>query len=133
MINKKILDAILRTAENNNKNLVISEIFKHISLNYDYNDLRANHVLEMLVDANAIISVDDINMDYILKNLKDFIYSYEEYNIKDVTVGEIDNIDCIVKINYNYLEKINEDRDDVSYKSGYVNISFIDNPKILIK
>jgi hypothetical protein len=61
------------------------------------------------------------------------MYNHENYNIKDIKIIDVDNIDCVVKVNFNYMEKINEDRCDVSYQSSYTTINFIDNPDILKK
>ena len=133
MINKAIIKAVLNSATKENKDKVLDELLNHISLNYDYNDNKAGHMLEMLCDSKAIISDKDINLDYINKNLNLVMYNHDKYNIKNIKVVNVDNIDCIVKIEYEYLEKVNEDRGDVSYTNSYVNISFIDNPDILKK
>ena len=133
MINKSIIKAILSVSSRESKDFVINELLNHISLNYDYNDNKAGHILEMLVDNNSIISIEDINIDYINNNLNLVIYNSDKYNVRNIKVTAVDNIDCVVKVEYEYLEKINEDRDDVSYTSSYSNINFIDNPGILKK
>ena len=133
MINKSIIKAILGAASKENKDLVINELLNHISMNYDYNDNKASHVLEMLVDSKAVVTTKDINLDYINKNPNILRYNHDDYNIRNIKVASIDNIDATAKIEYEYLEKINEDRDDVSYSTSYINISFIDNPDILKK
>ena len=133
MINKFIIKAIFKSSNEENKVAVLNELLNHISLSYDYKDNKAGHILEMLCDSNAITKVTDVNVDYINNNLGLLMYNHEKYNIKDIKVTDVDNIDCVVKITYNYIEKINEDRDDVSYQSSYTNINFIDNPDILKK
>ena len=133
MINKSVVKAVLSAASKESKDLIINELLDHISLNYDYNDNKAGHILEMLVDPKAVISPKDINVDYINENLNLIKYNHDNYNIKNIKVTGIDNIDCVVKIEYEYLEKINEDRNDVSYSASYTNINFIDNPGILKK
>jgi hypothetical protein len=133
MINKSIIKAVLNSATKENKDKVLSELLNHISLSYDYNDNKAGHILEMLVDNNLIISTEDVNIDYINKNLNLLMYNHEKYNIRNIKVDSVDNIDCNIKIAYEYLEKINEDRGDISYTSSYSNINFIDNPDILKK
>lgn len=132
MINKSIIKAILSVSTKEAKDIIINELLNHISINYDYNDNKANHILEMLVDPKTVISDKDINLDYINENLNLVMYNYDKYNIRNIKVTGVDNIECEVKIKYEYLEKINEDRDDVSYSTTYINISFIDNPDILI-
>lgn len=131
MINKNIVKAIINVANVQSKDIIINELLNHISLNYDYNDCKAGHILEMLVDAKTVISNENINLDYINKNPDLLIYNHEKYNIRNVKIDSIDNIDCNVKITYEYIEKINEDRDDIGYTSSYANINFIDNPKVL--
>ena len=50
---------------------------------------------------------------------------------EDIKATSVDNIDCTIRIEFAYLEKINEDKDDVSYAKSYQDVSFIDNPLIL--
>ena len=133
MINKNIIKVILKSSNNDNKEAVLNELLNHISLSYDYNDNKAGHILEMLCDSKAIVKVTDVNVDYINKHLNLLMYNNEKYNIKDVEATSVDNIECYIKVNYKYLEKINEDRDDVSYQSTCTTINFIDNPDVLKK
>jgi hypothetical protein len=133
MINKSIIKAVLNSATKDSKDIVLNELLNHISMSYDYNDNKAGHILEMLVDAKAVVTTKDINLNYINKNLNILIYNYDKYNIRNIKVTNIDNIDCTVKIEYEYLEKVNEDRGDISYTTSYNNISFIDNPDIIKK
>ena len=133
MINKAIINAVLNSATKESKDKVLNELLNHISLNYDYNDSKGGHILEMLVDPKAVVTIKDVNVDYINENLNLLRYNHEDYNIRNIIVDSVDNIDCNIKITYEYLEKINEDRDDVSYTSSYSNINFIDNPDILKK
>lgn len=133
MINKNIIKVILKSSNNENKEAVLNELLNHISLSYDYNDNKAGHILEMLCDSKSIVKVTDVNVDYINKHLNLIMYNNEKYNIKDIEVTGVDNIECYIKVNYKYLEKINEDRADVSYQSSRTAINFIDNPDILKK
>lgn len=133
MINKSIIKAVLNSATKESKDKVLNELLNHISMSYDYNDIKAGHILEMLVDSNSIITCEHVNIDYINNNLNLLMYNHEKYNIRNIKVENVDNIDCNIKVTYEYLEKINEDRDDVSYTSSYSNINFIDNPDILKK
>lgn len=133
MINKNIIKALLKAATAESKNVIINELLNHISLGYDYNDNKAGHILEMLCDSSSVITKKDISIEYIKNNLNLIIYNNEKYNIKNICIIDVDNIDCVVKVGYEYLEKINEDRGDVSYCNGQTNISFIDNPDMLIK
>ena len=131
MINPKIFNAVLMAATKETKDLVLKALVHHIGNNYDYNDNKVGHIVDMLVDKNAFITPDKINLKWVEDNLERLKYQHEKYNIKNISVDSIDNIDCTVRINFEYLEKINEDRDDVSYTSSYSDISFIDYPKIL--
>ena len=133
MINKSVIKAVLSAASEESKDIIINELVNHISLNYDYNDNKAGHILEMLVDSKAIISTKDVNVDYINNNLNLVKYNNDKYNIKNIKATNVDNINCTVRIEYDYLEKVNEDRGDVSYTNTYIDISFIDNPDILKK
>lgn len=131
MLNKKLVKALLNLATQERKTVIIEELLNHISMNYDYNDQKACHTLEMLVDDSSVIHIDDVNLAYIKNNLNLLMYKAEKYNITDIKVLNIDNIDCTVKVSFKCLEKINEDRDDVSYTESYNNINYIDNPEIL--
>ena len=131
MINKKLVKALLSSATQERKTVIIEELLNHISMNYDYNDQKAGHILEMLVDNSSVVHSGDINLNYIKANPKLLMDKHEKYNISDINVADIDNIDCNVKISFKYLEKINEDRGDVTYTDTAVNINYLDNPDIL--
>lgn len=131
MINPKIFNAVLMAATKETKDNVLKALIEHVGKNYDYNDAKAGHIIEMLVDKNAVITPDKVNLKWIEANPKRLTYQHEKYNIKNISVDSVDNIDCTVNVKFEYLEKINEDRDDVSYSNSYSNISFIDNPEIL--
>ena len=133
MINKNIIKALLDTAKKENKDMVINELLNHISICYDYNDFKSNHILEMLVDTKAIINSNKINFTYIIENFSKYLYQGDKYNVRNIKIESVDNIDCIIKISYEYIEKINEDRVDIDYTSSYININFIDNPEVLYK
>ena len=132
MINKSIIAAILKSATQERKDKVINEFLNHLSATYDYNDTRASHILEMLCGEH-IINIGDVSEYYIENHLELLTYNHEELNIKNIKIAGVDNIDCVVKVEYEYLEKINEDRGDVSYTPTYALINFIDNPDILSK
>lgn len=133
MINEKIMDALLKTAKDENKNNIIKVLLHSVSLSYDYNDNKSIHILDMLVDSNSIITKEDINIKYVEDNIKQYVYNYEKYNIKSIKVHSVDNINCTVRIEYEYIEKINEDREDISCSKGNISINFIDTPEILIR
>jgi hypothetical protein len=133
MINKNIMNAVLNSATQQNKDIVLKELLNHVAVNYDYNDSRAGHILEMLCDNKAIIKTEDININYINSNLNLIRHDYDKYNFKNIKIDYVDNIDCVVRITYDYIEKINEDRGDISYHNSYSYINFIDNPNILKK
>ena len=131
MINPKIFKAVLMAATKETKDLVLEALVSHISNNYDYNDAKAGHIIEMLVDKEAIVTKDKVNLKWIEQHPERLMYQIDKYNIKNISVDSVDNIDCTVRVKYEYLEKINEDRDDVSYTSSYSDISFNDYPEIL--
>ena len=133
MINNKIIDLVLKNAPVDNANKIIKEVLKHLDNNYDYNDSKKNHVLEMLVDSNSIITVDKIDVNYITEKFNTFMYNGDNYNYRNIKVENVDNIACIVNVSYEYMEKINEDRDDIDWSRSTYNISFIDRPEVLKK
>lgn len=131
MINSKIFNAVLMAATKETKDNVLKALIEHIGKNYDYNDAKAGHVIEMLVDKTAIVTPDKVNLKWVESHPERLMYQIDKYNIKNIVVDSIDNIDCTVRVKFEYLEKINEDRDDVSYTSSYSDISFNDYPEIL--
>ena len=131
MINPKIFNAVLMAATKETKDLVLKALVEHIGNNYDYNDSKAGHIVDMLVDKNAIITPEKVNLKWVENHLDRLMYNNEKYNIKNISIDYVDNIDCTVYITFLYLEKDNEDKGDVSYTSSYSTISFTDYPEIL--
>lgn len=131
MINPKIFNAVLMAATKETKDLVLKALVEHISNNYDYNDNKAGHIVDMLVDKNAVVTPDKVNLKWVENHQDMLIYQIDKYNIRNISVDFVDNIDCAVRIKFEYIEKVNEDRENVSYTSSYSNISFTDYPEIL--
>ena len=131
MINKNILYAILKASAISDKDVVLKELLTHVSNNYDYDNKKADHIIGMLMGTEKPITVDRFDKDYIENNLNRLFWNYDKYNIKDIKATSVDNIDCTIRIEFAYLEKIDEDKDNVSYNNSYQDVSFIDNPGIL--
>ena len=131
MINEKIFNAVLMAATKETKDNVLKALIEHIGKNYDYNDAKAGHIIEMLVDKTAIITPDKVNFKWVEAHLERLMYYHDKYNIRDISVDSIDNIDCTVRVKFQYLEKINEDKGDVSYTNTHSDIDFNDYPEIL--
>lgn len=131
MINPKIFNAVLMAATKETKDLVLKELVKHIGNNYDYNDSKVGHIIDMLVDKNAVITPDKVNLKWVENHQDMLMYQIDKYNIRNIAVDSIDNINCTVRIKFEYLEKVNEDRGDVSYTPYCSDISFNDYPEIL--
>lgn len=131
MINPKIFNAVLMAATKETKDLVLKELLKHIDNNYDYNNSKTGHIIDMLVDKNAIITPEKVNLEWVENHQDMLMYEIDKYNIRNISVDSVDNIDCTVRINFEYIEKINEDREDVSYTSYYSDINFNNYPEIL--
>lgn len=131
MIDPKIFNAVLMAATKETKNLVLKALVEHIGNNYDYNDSRAGHIVDMLVDKNAFVTPDKVNLKWVENHQDILMYQIDKYNIRNISIDFVDNIDGTVRVKFEYIEKINEDRDDVRYTSSYHDISFIDYPEIL--
>ena len=131
MINPKIFKAVLMAATKETKDNVLTALVEHIGRNYDYNDQKVGHIVDMLVDKNATITPDKVNLKWVESHLDRLMYQQDKYNIRNISVDSVDNIDCTVRINFEYLEKVNEDRGDVSYTPSYANLNFNDLPEIL--
>lgn len=131
MINPKIFNAVLMSATKETKDLVLKALVYNIGKNYDYNNEKVGHIVDMLVDKNAFVTTDKVNLEWIENNPERLLYAHEKYNIRNISVDSVDNIDCTVRITFEYLEKIKEESDDVSYISSYSDIDFNDYPQIL--
>lgn len=131
MINPKIFNAVLMAATKETKDLVLKALVHHIGNNYDYNDYKVGHIVDMLVDPKAFVTPEKVNLKWIETHPERLMYQIDKYNIKNISVDSIDNIDCTVRVKFEYLEKINEDRADVSYINSHSDISFNDYPEIL--
>ena len=131
MINPKIFNAVLMAATKETKDLVLKALVEHIGRNYDYNDQKVGHIVDILVDKNAIITPDKVNLKWVENHQDKLMYQIDKYNIRNISVDSVDNIDCTVRINFEYIEKINEDREDVSYTSSKSDINFTYYPEIL--
>jgi hypothetical protein len=131
MINPKIFNAVLMTSTRETKDNVLKALVEHIGRNYDYNDQKVGHIVDMLVDKNAVVTPEKVSLKWIETHPERIMYQIEKYNIRNITVDFVDNIDCTVRINFEYLEKVNEDRGDASYTPSYSDISFNDYPEIL--
>ena len=131
MINPKIFNAVLMAATKETKDLVLKALVEHIGRNYDYNDQKVGHIVDMLVDKNAVITTEKVNLKWVENHQDMLIYQIDKYNIRNISVDSVDNIDCTVRINFEYLKKVKEDREDISYISSHSDISFTDYPEIL--
>lgn len=132
MISKNIVNCVLNSVNVESKNFVIRMLLSYLANQYD-GDKKIQHILDLMLDSEQFIEAEHINIDYIKNNLNLLMWKADEYNIKDIELVGVDNVDCVVIIAYKYLEKINEDRDDVSYTNSKANISFIDYPDIILR
>lgn len=131
MINKNILYAILKASTISDKDVVLKELLTHVSNNYDYDNKKADHIIGMLMGNEKPITVDRFNKNYIENNLNLLMWQHDKYDIIGIEIISVDNINCTMRIEFSYLDKINEDKDDASYSKSYQDVSFIDNPGIL--
>ena len=131
MINPKIFNAVLMAATKETKDLVLKALVEHIGRNYDYNDQKVGHIADMLVDKNAVITPEKVNLKWVEKHKDMLMYEPNKYNIRNISVDSVDNIDCAVRIKFEYIEKVNEDKEDVSYISSKSDINFNYYPEIL--
>lgn len=131
MINPKIFNAVLMAATKETKDLVLKALVEHIGNNYDYNDSKVGHIVDMLVDKNAVITPEKVNLKWVEKHKDMLMYEPNKYNIRNISVDSVDNIDCAVHIKFEYIEKVNENKEDVSYISSKSDINFNYYPEIL--
>lgn len=128
MLSQNIIDSIIKIATPERKDKILKMFINNIN---DYSGNKIPHILDLLVNPKSFTTGKSLNMDWITNHMSFIVYHYENYNIKDITIDKIDELNGDVYINYKRLEKINEDREDVEYESYQTIISFIDNPEVL--
>lgn len=129
MISEKLIKALVKKAEFDAR--VLFEVVKHIQNNYDRDNNKTFHFLEMLVDPKSIVTEKDIDIEFIKDTISDYIYNPEDKDIRNVSIDKIDNIDCNIYINYEYAFKGSDmDNADSWHKNSFT-LSFIDYPKVL--
>ena len=69
MINQKIFNAVLMAATKETKENVLKELVKNIGRNYDYNDQKVGHIVDMLLDKDAVITPEKVNLKWVEKAL----------------------------------------------------------------
>ena len=102
MINPKIFKAVLMAATKETKDLVLKELVKNIGRNYDYNDQKVGHIVDILVDKDAIITPEKVNLKWVENHLDRLIYNHEKYNIKNIIIQPVDSIISKDTIDYLY-------------------------------
>ena len=132
MISESIINAVLKVSTLQAKDNLIKMLLFHINDSSDYYDKKAYHLLELLVNDSAFIEPEHINIDYIKGHTNLIMWDYLKYNFKDIKVESVDNIDCTALISCKYIDKINEDREDVTYEDIKVKLNFIDYPELLM-
>lgn len=133
MISKAIVNVVLKSAKEEAKDNVIRLFLEYLNSGYDYKDVKASHVLECLLDDNAIIKPENVNLDYIKSELSLLMYGHEKYIIKNINIESVNNIDCDIIVSYEYKEKLNEERTDIDFTPSTTRIHWIDYPKVLNK
>lgn len=131
MVSEKIINCIINSAKTESKDKLIKMLLENIQGGFNYNDDKVNHVLELLVDKSSYIGILDVNINYIKEHLELLMYNHENYNIKDIKISHIDNLNGDIIFSFSYLEKVNEDRADVTYTNTTRSVNYINNPEIL--
>lgn len=132
LVSEKVIDTIINSAKNENKNLVLNLVINSLSQSYD-GDNKIKHILDLLIDDNALIEIKNIDIDFIKNNPKVLMWNSDDYEFKDITIINVDNIETKVYVNYKYIEKHKLNLDGAKYKDGSSTINFIDYPEMLKK
>ena len=131
MISEKVIKAILRNADNENKNVVLLNLFEHLS-RYDYNNDKQGHILEMLVDTESIVNTSDIDIKYIEENFNKLFYNPDNEKVMNITIERINNIDCDIIIGFDINRHNDEDDNDIiEHRTATTN--FLSFPEMLKK
>ena len=131
MVNKNVIDAIIKYAPLQDKDNIIRMFIDYIQDDTSYNDAKVSHILEMLIDKTTIKGIDDVNKDFVKNNMQLCVYQCDQYNIKDIDIIGVDNINSTVKISYKRMLKINENKDDINWDKCTSCIDYISYPEVL--
>ena len=126
MINKVLIDAILKPASETVKSQIIKDAMEYVDSMYDTENKRQLHILTCLANPDAIVTVDDVNKEY-LDNHKELIFASDSLKLIDYKIISVNNVGCYVEINYNYC-----DEDGHNYNNT-ININFINYPELINK
>lgn len=131
MISKIIIDSIIKNAKPENKDVFINAAIEDYN-RYGYNEYKVTRCLEILSGGkSALISEENINIDYIEKHMAKYIYNGDKWLFKNIKLEWINNIEGEVTISFDKIEKVNEERDDINYITDTCNINWLSNPTIL--
>lgn len=124
-VNKNVLKLIAREANKDAIYNLLVAIIQHVEGNYDYTGIKTNNILGIIL-GDKLVEPTDVNLDKIIEH-SDWLYKRDDYNINSTTVESIDNINCTVKIKYNYTTGSNKEEYE-----NYFDISYVDYPDILV-
>ena len=115
MINDKLIDVFLQHSDKENLIKVIKQILNHFKLEneYQYEEL-VNNVIN-IIGGDKLISVDDIDIEFIKANISNIIYKSEEVNKDSIKISDIDIIDNTVKIAYRRTTRDYDTCDRIKY------------------
>jgi hypothetical protein len=126
MINPIITNNVINNASTDALKTLAKELIKHIDLSYDYNDMCKNEILNILI-TGKIKTKNDIDVDFIIKNIDGLLYSIEGVIRDDIEVVDVNNIKCTVLVKFNKKYSNDEIRDITE------EISWINHPEIIKK
>lgn len=130
MISEYVIKYIIGRADRENVNKVVLLLTRNLLARYR-EDL-VNHILD-IITGKPIVKKEDVDEQYINDNLSKFITNYENLDVIDFKIEAVDNIECDVVCSYRAKQKIDLDRDDISYVEYHTYISFISDKKVLKK
>lgn len=130
MVSETIINGILKSASESRKNDTILMFINNMRNRYLSDDF-ISHILEILLDENKIIKTSDIDIEYVKNNLNLLMYNSEKYDIQNIEVKSIDNIECSACISFIYIEKEKLDTDLNNYISNTTNVNFVYHPELL--
>lgn len=117
MVNDKLIDVFLQNAEQKDLIRGIKEIFNHFKFENEYRyDETVNNIVN-IIGGDKLITINDIDINLLKDNIKNFIYKSEEVDKDSIEILDIDNIDKTIKISYKRKREGNDymNKDNINY------------------
>ena len=123
MLSKNIIKKLIANATPDAIINLMAVTIEHLSIT-EYNDKKVINLLGIIC-GDKLKTKDDVDLNYVNTHYQDLIYISNKSKNVNLSVNRVDNYAGIVEFNIRYIDE-NGNNIETS-----VNISYLDNPKIL--